>query len=153
MTQTQPAPAKHRMRWYVYAGGYGQPLQRIPHTATMRGQWPGWDAECSCGKWESRTGGGVKSYVERLAREHREEATRNDTVVAALAAHLPEEVAAHAAIEVTPDLGVHVSPRPGSGLTEDQLRAAINAVPGVHIFFTMAPVAGKPAAHLVTTEV
>jgi hypothetical protein len=48
--------SEHRIRWYVYAGG-----ERIPHTASMRGQW-GYDVVCSCG-WETRTGGAVRRYV------------------------------------------------------------------------------------------
>jgi hypothetical protein len=53
---------QHRIRWYVYAGGYGQPLVKMRHTANMRGSWPGWDAECSCG-WESKTGGATRTSV------------------------------------------------------------------------------------------
>jgi hypothetical protein len=29
-----------------------------------------WDATCSCG-WESRVGGGVKSYLDQLVFEHK----------------------------------------------------------------------------------
>jgi hypothetical protein len=67
MTTTETT---HRIRWYVYAGGYGQPLQRIPHAANMRGHWPGWDVECSCG-WESSTGGATKGYVSQLVWGHK----------------------------------------------------------------------------------
>jgi hypothetical protein len=62
--------AAHRARWFVYAGGYGTPLTKIPHTASMRGHWPGWDVTCSCG-WESRTGGAVRSYVADKLLDHR----------------------------------------------------------------------------------
>ena len=51
---TKETMQEHRARWFVYAGGNGVPLQKIPHTANMRGSWPGWDVTCSCGKWESR---------------------------------------------------------------------------------------------------
>lgn len=64
----------HKIRWFVYAGGYGQPLTKIPHTASMRGHWPGWDAECECG-WESRTGGATKASVQRDVRAHKYEVT------------------------------------------------------------------------------
>jgi hypothetical protein len=60
----------HRIRWWVYGGGYGAPREKLRHTATMRGHWPGYDADCSCG-WESRTGGAVKSYVKQLVWEHK----------------------------------------------------------------------------------
>jgi hypothetical protein len=53
-TQTE----SHRMRWFVYSGG-----EKLPHTATMRGHWPGWDAECSCG-WKSATGGATRGYIK-----------------------------------------------------------------------------------------
>lgn len=48
---------QHKVRWFVYAGG-----EKIPHTATMRGQW-GYDVECSCG-WATKTGGAVRSYIK-----------------------------------------------------------------------------------------
>ena len=54
----------HRIRWWVYAGG-----ERIPREATMRGQW-GYDATCSCG-WDSRTGGAVRSCIEREVHDHK----------------------------------------------------------------------------------
>lgn len=55
---------KHSIRWYAYADG-----QRIPRTSQMRGQW-GYDAVCSCG-WDSRTGGGVRSYVAEQVADHK----------------------------------------------------------------------------------
>jgi len=55
------------MTWWVYAGA-----ERIRRNRTMRGQW-GYDVTCSCG-WDSRTGGAVRSYVERLIWEHKWEA-------------------------------------------------------------------------------
>ena len=60
----------HRISWFVYGGGCGEPLEKIRHTASMRGHWPGWDAECECG-WASRTGGAIKSYVESEVRAHK----------------------------------------------------------------------------------
>lgn len=53
-----------RVRWYVYSGpdDNGR-LYRIPHTATMRGHWPGWDATCPCG-WDSQTGGATRGYIK-----------------------------------------------------------------------------------------
>ena len=52
------ANTSHRISWFVYAGG-----ERIPRTAKMRGQW-GYDVECSCGEFKTRTGGATKSYIE-----------------------------------------------------------------------------------------
>ena len=62
----------HRVRWWVYTGGVDEDgrRERIPRVSTMRGQWPGYDVECSCG-WESRTGGAVRSYIEQLVWEHK----------------------------------------------------------------------------------
>ena len=54
----------HRATWFVYAGS-----ERIPHTATMRGQW-GYDVECSCG-WSTTTGGAIKRYVADELWAHR----------------------------------------------------------------------------------
>jgi hypothetical protein len=61
----------HRARWFVYAGGYGTPLTKIRHQSSMRGHWPGWDVECSCGKWESKTGGATKTSVADALWDHR----------------------------------------------------------------------------------
>lgn len=47
----------HRMTWYVYAGA-----ERIRRTATMRGTW-GYDVECSCGQWQTNTGGATERYI------------------------------------------------------------------------------------------
>ena len=57
------APA-HRIRWFVYSGG-----ELIPREATMRGAWP-YEARCSCG-WETRTGGAVRSFIEREIADHK----------------------------------------------------------------------------------
>jgi hypothetical protein len=65
------AVRQHRARWFVWAGGNGAPLEKIPHTASMRGSWPGWDASCSCGGWESRTGGATRASVQRDLDDHR----------------------------------------------------------------------------------
>lgn len=56
---------EHRARWFVYSGG-----ERIPHTAQMRGHWPGWDVECSCG-WKTKTGGAIRASVENDLWDHR----------------------------------------------------------------------------------
>ena len=63
---------EHRARWFVYAGGghTGTTRQKIPHTAAMRGFWPGYDVTCSCG-WESRTGGATRNSVESDLWDHR----------------------------------------------------------------------------------
>jgi hypothetical protein len=36
----------------------------------MRGLW-GYDVECSCGQYASKTGGGLRRYVEELLWDHR----------------------------------------------------------------------------------
>jgi hypothetical protein len=65
----------HRARWFVYSGG-----EKIPHTASMRGHWPGWDVTCSCG-WETKTGGATKSYVSDELWIHRYSEQANQTRV------------------------------------------------------------------------
>ena len=55
----------HRATWYVWAGG-----RKIRHQSTMRGAW-GWDVVCSCGEFETRTGGATKKYVESELWDHR----------------------------------------------------------------------------------
>lgn len=67
---TPETMAAHRATWYVYAGGYGQPTERIRHTAGMRGSWAGWDVECSCGEG-SHTGGAIKARVQEWLFDHR----------------------------------------------------------------------------------
>jgi hypothetical protein len=47
----------HRMTWFVYVDG-----SKIRRQATMRGQW-GYDVECSCGNFTTRTGGATRSYI------------------------------------------------------------------------------------------
>lgn len=62
----------HRIKWYVYTGGTdanGRP-ERIRREASMRGTWPGYDAECTCG-WESRTGGAVRQHVADRVAAHK----------------------------------------------------------------------------------
>jgi hypothetical protein len=62
----------HQIRWFVYTGDKdenGRP-ERIRRTATMRGFWPGYDVQCSCG-WETRTGGAVRAYIDQLVWEHK----------------------------------------------------------------------------------
>lgn len=55
----------HRMRWFVWAGG-----EKIPHTARMRGQW-GYDVECSCGEFTTRTGGATLGYIRNEVWHHK----------------------------------------------------------------------------------
>lgn len=61
MTTTETT---HRIRHYVYAG-----VQLIPRESSMRGTWA-CEAKCSCG-WETRTGGAVRSWIEREVAEHK----------------------------------------------------------------------------------
>jgi hypothetical protein len=63
----------HRATWFVYAGGYGTPTEKIRHTSQMRGSWAGYDVACSCG-WESKTGGATKASVEDELFDHRHDA-------------------------------------------------------------------------------
>lgn len=58
----------HRATWYSWASG-----EKMRATATMRGTW-GWDAVCSCGRWESHTGGATRGTVEDALYDHRREA-------------------------------------------------------------------------------
>jgi hypothetical protein len=67
---TAETKREHRARWFVYAGGNGAPLEKIRWQSTMRGHWPGYDAECSCG-WASKTGGATKASVEDALWDHR----------------------------------------------------------------------------------
>lgn len=68
-TQTATKP---RIRWYVYTGGTDDTgrRERIPRASTMRGWWPGYDAECSCG-WATNTGGAIHAYIEREVWFHK----------------------------------------------------------------------------------
>lgn len=61
----------HKIRWFVYTGEIIDGVrQRIPQVSTMRGFWPGYDVECSCG-WATSTGGGVRRYVAELVEDHK----------------------------------------------------------------------------------
>jgi hypothetical protein len=62
--QFVPTTEKIQIKWFVYAGG-----EKIARVSTMRGRWD-WDASCSCG-WESKTGGGVYSWVKDLVETHK----------------------------------------------------------------------------------
>lgn len=55
---------QHRIRHYVHSGG-----ELIPRESGMRGEWP-CDAKCSCG-WETRSGGAVRSFIEKAVRDHK----------------------------------------------------------------------------------
>lgn len=55
----------HRMSWFVYADG-----QRMPRQSSMRGQW-GYDVVCSCGNFETHTGGATKTYIDDEIFAHR----------------------------------------------------------------------------------
>lgn len=55
----------HRATWYVWAGGV-----KMRHQATMRAFW-GHDVTCSCGEFESRTGGATRRSVEDMLFSHR----------------------------------------------------------------------------------
>jgi hypothetical protein len=55
---------EHKIRHLVVLDG-----ERVPRESSMRGAWA-CEAECSCG-WRTDTGGAVRSYVDRLVREHK----------------------------------------------------------------------------------
>jgi len=59
----------HRISWFVYASN-GSRSERLRRTATMRGRWDGWDAECSCG-WGTHTGGAIKERVWEAVIDHK----------------------------------------------------------------------------------
>jgi hypothetical protein len=70
---TDETKRAHRARWFVYTGAEDPETgrrERIPHTSSMRGFWPGYDVVCSCG-YETKTGGGLRHYVEDLLFDHR----------------------------------------------------------------------------------
>jgi hypothetical protein len=58
----------HRATWYVWSGG-----EKMRAASTMRGTW-GWDATCSCGRWQSHTGGATRGSVEDALYDHRRDA-------------------------------------------------------------------------------
>lgn len=62
---TAETKAAHRGTWYVWGGS-----ERLRHQARMRGTW-GWDVECSCGEWASKTGGATRVSVEKVFWDHR----------------------------------------------------------------------------------
>lgn len=64
-----PFAPGHRVRRYVYTAPGGD---LIPWESSMRGFWPGYEAKCSCG-WETRTGGAVKSYIDREVEDHKQD--------------------------------------------------------------------------------
>ena len=55
---------KAQIKWFYVVNGrkYRMVKGLIGNTA--------WDATCSCG-WESRTGGGVKSWLDQMVFEHK----------------------------------------------------------------------------------
>lgn len=55
---------EHRIRHYVVLDG-----ELHPRESAMRGAWA-CEAKCSCG-WETRTGGAVKSYIDRMVADHK----------------------------------------------------------------------------------
>ena len=65
-----PVQPGHRCRWFVYTGNPGNPRERIPHTAMMRGRWPGYDVECQCG-WETKTGGATRTHIRDRVWMHK----------------------------------------------------------------------------------
>lgn len=73
---TEETKREHRARWHVYTGGIDPETgrrERIRWQKTMRGFWPGYDVVCSCGEWESKTGGATRTSVEDALWDHRYE--------------------------------------------------------------------------------
>lgn len=62
---------KHKISWFAYANAWdGSSRVRLRHSASMRGSWDGWDAECTCG-WASHTGGAIKARVAEAVADHK----------------------------------------------------------------------------------
>jgi len=59
----------HKIQWWAYAWNHDGEVHKIRRSHTMRGEW-GYDVVCSCG-WETRTGGAIRSYIEREVRIHK----------------------------------------------------------------------------------
>lgn len=57
----------HRATWFVWAEGV-----KMRKTASMRGTW-GYDVACSCGEFETHTGGATRASVEGELWSHRYE--------------------------------------------------------------------------------
>jgi hypothetical protein len=69
MNMVSPEVMKaHRAAWYVWAGGV-----KMRRKATMRGS-RGYDVTCSCGDFETKTGGATRQYVENELWFHRYQA-------------------------------------------------------------------------------
>ena len=62
---TEETKKNHRGIWFVYAG-----TELIRRTAQMRGTWP-YEVKCSCGNFETRTGGGTAGYCKQQLEDHR----------------------------------------------------------------------------------
>jgi hypothetical protein len=58
--------AEHRATWYTWAGG-----QKQRRTGRERGPGWGYDVTCSCGRFETRTGGATRGSVELDLWDHR----------------------------------------------------------------------------------
>ena len=63
------ATTTHKIRWYIYTYDSAGRRHMIPRTHGIRGSW-GYDVICSCG-WESRTGGAIRTYMEREVWLHK----------------------------------------------------------------------------------
>lgn len=63
---------EHRIRHYVYLVP-GDRSTLIPRERSMQGPWP-CEAKCSCG-WETRTGGAVRSWINREVEDHKFDVT------------------------------------------------------------------------------
>jgi len=64
MKKLEATEQKVTVKWFVWSAG-----EKMPHAKSMRGAW-GYDAQCSCG-WETKTGGGVRSWVRDLVETHK----------------------------------------------------------------------------------
>jgi hypothetical protein len=59
----------HKIQWWAYARDGLGGIEKIRRSHSMRGTW-GYDVTCSCG-WESKTGGAIRSYIEREVWWHK----------------------------------------------------------------------------------
>lgn len=68
----------HTATWYTWSGGV-----KARRTGRERGTGWGYDVTCSCGKFETRTGGATRGSIQRELEDHRWDAQTDADVIAA----------------------------------------------------------------------
>lgn len=66
---TEATMKAHRATWWVYVGE-GSDRKRIRRQQSMRGFWT-YDVTCSCGEFDTNTGGGTRTHCEDELWAHR----------------------------------------------------------------------------------